>query len=111
MNKLGLSCAMLSLASAKFHTSLSLDQLKLATNYRVSTKTVYTFVFRISWLPRGVEISSWTFFNSPFRVDFKISNFLLFGEIWTKILAKYYRENILKVNIFCLLFNEAVQHS
>ena len=37
--------------------------------YRVSTKTVYTFVFRISRLPRGVEISSWTFFNSPFRVD------------------------------------------
>ena len=33
-NKLGLSCAKLSLASAKLHTSLSLssDQLKLATN-------------------------------------------------------------------------------
>ena len=32
-NKLGLSCAKLSLASAKLHTSLSSDQLKLATNY------------------------------------------------------------------------------
>ena len=32
MNKLGLSCAKLSLASAKLHTSLSSDQLKLATN-------------------------------------------------------------------------------
>ena len=31
-NKLGLSCAKLSLASAKLHTSLSSDQLKLATN-------------------------------------------------------------------------------
>ena len=30
-NKLGLSCAKLRLASAKLHTSLSLDQLKLAT--------------------------------------------------------------------------------
>ena len=32
LNKLGLSCAKLSLASAKLHTSLSSDQLKLATN-------------------------------------------------------------------------------
>ena len=31
-NKLGLSCAKLSLASAKLHTSLSSDQHKLATN-------------------------------------------------------------------------------
>ena len=31
-NKLGLSCARLSLAPAKLHTSLSSDQLKLATN-------------------------------------------------------------------------------
>ena len=41
----------------------------------------------------------------------KISNFLLFGEIWTEILAKYYREVILKVNIFWLLINKAVQPS
>ena len=32
LNKLGLSCAKLRLASAKLHTSLSSDQLKLATN-------------------------------------------------------------------------------
>ena len=31
-NKLGLSCTKLSLASAKLHTSLSAEQLKLATN-------------------------------------------------------------------------------
>ena len=31
-DKLGLSCAKLSLASAKLHTSLSSDKLKLATN-------------------------------------------------------------------------------
>ena len=40
-----------------------------------------------------------------------ISLVLLFGEIWAKKLAKYYREIILKVNIFYLLFNKAVQHS
>ena len=39
LNKLGLSCAKLSLASAKLHTSLSSDQLKLkiATNRLCST--------------------------------------------------------------------------
>ena len=31
-HKLGLSCAKLSLASAKLHTSLSSDKLKLPTN-------------------------------------------------------------------------------
>ena len=35
----------------------------------------------------------------------KISNFLFFGEKWTKILAKYYKEVILKFNIFCFMFN------
>ena len=45
------------------------SNIMLDTKYRVSTKTVYTFVFWISRLPRGVEIPSWTFFNSPFRVD------------------------------------------
>ena len=39
--------------------------------YRVSSKTRSTFVFRISRLPLSLEISSWTFLNSPFRVDFK----------------------------------------
>ena len=36
--------------------------------YRVSLKTVATFIFGISRLPRGLEIP---FFNSPFCVDFK----------------------------------------
>ena len=30
----------------------------------------------------------------------KISNLLLFGEIWTKILPRYYKKVISKVNIF-----------
>ena len=49
------------------------------TFYRVSTKTVSTFVFWISRLPKGLEISSWTFFNCPFRVDFKNIRFFI---IW-----------------------------
>ena len=79
--------------------------------YRVSSKTVSTFVFWISRLPRALKIPSWTFFNSPFCVDLKKSNFLLFGELWTDIFAKYYREVILKVNIFRLLLYQPCQHS
>ena len=58
-------------------------QIKLATyknmsSYRVSRKTGNAFVFWISRLPRGLEISSWTFFNSPFHVDFKsIRDFII----------------------------------
>ena len=48
-------------------------------SYRVSGKTVNTFVFRISRLPRGLEIPSWTFFNSPFSVDSKNIHFVI---IW-----------------------------
>ena len=35
---------------------------------------------------------------------------LLFSEIWNEILAKYYQEVILKVDIFGLLFHKAYQH-
>ena len=37
-------------------------------DYRVSHKTVSTFVFWISRFPWGLEIPSWTFFNSPFPI-------------------------------------------
>ena len=46
-------------------------------SHRVSHNTVSTFVFLIPWLPRGVEIPSWTFFNSPFCVDFDIIQFFI----------------------------------
>ena len=48
--------------------------------YRVSLKTVATFIYWISWLPRGLEIPSWTFFNSPFCVHFR--NIQLFIIRW-----------------------------
>ena len=35
--------------------------------------------FDISRLQRGLEIPSWTFFNCPFRVDFKNIHFFI---IW-----------------------------
>ena len=67
----------------------------------MSLKTVATFMSQISRLPSGLEIQSWIFLNSPFRVDFiNVNFFLLFGEIWTEIFPKYYREIILEVNIF-----------
>ena len=40
-----------------------------------------------------------------------MSKFLSFGEIWMEILAKYNRDVISKVHIFCLLFNQTFGHS
>ena len=58
---------------------------------------------RISRLPRGLEIPSWTFFNSPFRVDFKNVHFYI---IWWnldwdigKILQGHHFKSILKFGI------------
>ena len=43
--------------------------------YRVSSKSVSTFVFWISRLPMGLEIPSLTFSHSPFCVDVKNIHF------------------------------------
>ena len=67
--------------------------------------------FEFLSLLKGLEIPSWTFFNSLFHVDFKHFHFLLVDDIWTKILPKYYREVILKVNTYSLLLNQALEHS
>ena len=52
--------------------------------YRVSTKTVPTFVFWISRLPKGLEIPYWTF-----PVDFRnIQCFIIWGNMeWDKTLV------------------------
>ena len=47
--------------------------------YRVSRKTLYAFVLFISRPPKYVKVPSWTFFNSPFCVDFKTIKFVI---IW-----------------------------
>ena len=41
------------------------------TMYRVSSKTVYAFVFAISQLPGGLGTESWAFLNCPVSVDSK----------------------------------------
>ena len=46
--------------------------------YRVSSKRVYAFAFKISWLPRGLENPSWAIFNSPFCLDFENVQFVIF---------------------------------
>ena len=47
--------------------------------YRVSQKKVSFKVCIISWPPRDLEVLSWTFFNSPIRVDYKNIHFVI---IW-----------------------------
>ena len=47
--------------------------------YRVSRNIVSTFVLLISRPQKDLEAPSWTFFNSPFNVDFKTIKFAI---IW-----------------------------
>ena len=47
--------------------------------YRVSRNIVSTFVLLISRPQKDLEAPSWTFFNSPFNVDFKTIRFAI---IW-----------------------------
>ena len=74
----------------------------------VSRKTVPVFVFR---LLSGLEIPSWTFFNSHFRVDFKN---VIFYIIWCNLdrdIGKILQGHHFKSNFFCLISNEALEHS
>ena len=57
----------------------------------MSTKTVSTFVFWISRLPKGPKISSWTFFNCPFCVDFKNIRFFI---IWSNLGRSFWKSTI-----------------
>ena len=45
--------------------------MEIQYSYRVSQKKRPTLVLLISQLSSGLEIPSWTFFNSPFRVESK----------------------------------------
>ena len=83
----------------------------LLENYRVSRKTLDLFVFWISRLPRGLEIPSWTFFNSPFRVDFK--NIQVF-IIWSNpdwVIGKILQRGHFKNQHLWLLLNKVTGHS
>ena len=94
--------------SPKDPTSESLSSMIFITGCPTKLFPLFFLIFQ---LPLGLETQSWTFFNSPFPEDCRNVNFLSFGEIGVEISAKYYREMILKVDNFCFLFNEAVQHS
>ena len=48
----------------QFHNNIQVLQ------YWVSSKRVYAFVFLISWLSRGLELSFWTFFQHR-NIDFE----------------------------------------
>ena len=76
----------------------------------IQKKTSYAFLW-ISRLPRGLETSSWTFFNSPFRVDFKNVHFYI---IWWNLdwdIGKILQGHHFKSILFCLIMNEALEHS
>ena len=60
------------------------DMSQMSSKYRVSHNIVSTFVLLISRPSKHLEVTSWTFFNSPLHVDL-----LLFGAILTKIWPKY----------------------
>ena len=74
-------------------------------NYRVSCKTLATFVFWISRLPMCLKIPHWTFFHSPFHVDFRNIQFFIIR--WSM------EWNIVRIlqGGHCLLFDETIQHS
>ena len=60
----------------------------------------------ISRLPWGLESPSWTFFNSPFRVDFKNVHFCI---IWWNLdwdIGKILQGHDFKSTFFCLILNE-----
>ena len=79
--------------------------------YRVSSKTCSTFVFWISWLPFGLEIPSWTFVNSPFRVHFKNIQFLIIWSNLEQDIAKILQGGNFKSQIFCLLLNQELDQT
>ena len=66
----------------------------------MSSKTVYAFVFCISWLPRSLDCSFWTFSNRPFHVDSKNDRN---GGIWqsgiSNSLAEYIQRPVWFVNV------------
>ena len=76
--------------------------------YRVSGKTEHTFLLLVYQLLRGLEIPSWTFFNSRFYEDFKnINQFIIWWnqDRYFAILLQGSHDNI-----FCQLLNKALEN-
>ena len=68
--------------------------------YRVSQKKVSLWFCIISLSPRGLEILSWTFFNSPFRVDSKDIHFVIIWGNVVQDIAKILQGSHYKSYIF-----------
>ena len=65
-----------------------------------------TYVFWISWLPRGLKIASWTFFNSQFFVDFRNIYFFIIHRNMEGEIGKIQQRGPPKSNfffIYCLM--------
>ena len=75
-----------------------------------STKTVSTFNFWISRLPRRLKIPSWTFFNSPFRVDSKNIHFVIIWWNFDRDIAKILQGSHFRYYHFCLLLNQELDY-
>ena len=75
-------------------------------SYRVSHNIVYTSVLLVSWPPKHVEVPSWTFFNSPFRVDFKTIKFFIIWWNFDRDIAKILKGSHFK-NQHLLFINES----
>ena len=78
--------------------------------YRVSHNSVSTFVFWISQLPRGLEIPSLTFFNSPFHVDSKNVHFVIIWWNLDQDIAKILQGSYFDSQHFFLLLNQELKH-
>ena len=67
------------------------------------TKTCPVFLFWISGLPRGVEISSWTFSNIPFCIDLKNIQFYIIWWNLDRDIVKILEGDHLKSQHFSLI--------
>ena len=73
-------------------------------------KNLPTFVLWISQLPRGIEIPSWTFLNSPFHVDLKETHFLLFDDILTTMLINNRKRSFQNSTWLILIVSKVKPH-
>ena len=65
------------------HTDRNLSIfIKIHTPHRMSSNEIYAFDFLISRHLRGLQVSSWAFFNSPILIDFENIHFVI---IWRNL--------------------------
>ena len=80
---------MIQVLCSRYYVQVTMLQVLCYRSYRVSKKNRPTLVLQISQLSRGLEIPFWTFFNSPFHVEFK--------NVYIFIIWCYLDRNIAKI--------------